>query len=113
MFAFVVLRIFTSSPLRQFPTEAGATTTQDNFTSANNQATETLLIVDPHSLVEVETYYEQALNSNGWSAGAHDPSQASSGDQWNIARTTSPTQGGTVTFTTAGSGTDIYVVFNY
>jgi hypothetical protein len=113
VFVFVVLRIFTSSPLRQFPTEAGATTTQDNFTSANNQTTETLLIVDPHSIVEVETYYAQALNSNGWNGQTHDPSQASSGDQWNIARTGSLTQAGTVTFTTTGGGTDIHVVFNY
>lgn len=113
VFVFVVLRIFTSSPLRQFPTEAGAITMQDNFTSNSNQTTETLQITDAHSLVEVETYYEQALNSNGWSAQTHDPSQASNGDQWTLARPASPTQGGTVTFTIAGSGTTIYVVFNY
>ncbi|MDQ6856029.1 MAG: hypothetical protein M3Z57_03020 [Candidatus Dormibacteraeota bacterium] len=111
--AFVFLRIFNSSPLRQFPTEAGANTTQDNFVSANNQTTETVLIVDSHSLVEVETYYQTALNANGWSTATHDPSQASSGDQWTIERPAVRAQGGTVTFTTVPGGTDISVVFNY
>jgi hypothetical protein len=110
---FVFLRIFTSSPLRQFPTEAGATTTNDNFVSANNQTTERLLIVDSHSLVDVETYYERALQANGWTTSTHDPSQASDGDTWTIGRTGSPAQNGSVTFTTVGTGTDIAVVFSY
>ncbi|HSP65360.1 MAG TPA: hypothetical protein VLO10_04135 [Candidatus Deferrimicrobium sp.] len=113
VFVFIVLRIFTSSPLRQFPTEAGATTTQDNFASDTNQTTETLRILDTHALVDVETYYQRALNSNGWSTQPHDPSQASSGDQWTIAKSASPAQSGTVTFTSSGSGTTIDVVFHY
>ncbi len=114
VFVFVVLRIFTSSPLRQFPTEAGATTTQDNFTSdSNGQTAETLLIVDPHAISDVETYYQHALSSNGWTTATHDPSQAASGDTWTIARTGSAAQTGTVTFTTVNGGTDIAVVFHY
>ncbi len=113
VFVFVVLRIFTSSPLRQFPTEAGATTTNDNFVSANNQTTEKLLIVDSHSLIDVQTYYEQALHANGWTTDTHDPTQGSSGDTWTISRSGSPTQTGMVTFTTVGTGTDISVDFSY
>src|ERR1017187_593357 len=110
---FFVIRIFSSSPLRQFPTEAGAATTQDNFQSTNNGVSENLLIVDPHSLTEVETYYQQALHQNGWTTDTRDPSSASSGDTWTIARTGSASQHGSITFTTAGADTDIAVAFNY
>ncbi len=111
---FVFLRIFTSSPLRQFPTEAGATTRSDNWDSSGNQTTETLVIADPHSLQDVETYYEQALHSNGWSTDTHDPTQATNPDIWTVSlRWFAPTQSGTVTFSTAGAGTDITVVFSY
>ncbi len=111
--AFVVLRIVTSSPLRQFPTEAGASTTQEHFDSSGGRTTEMLQIVDPHALQQVETYYEQALHSNGWTTDTHDPTQAVSGETWNIGRSGSPNQTGTVTFTSAGAGTDISVTFNY
>jgi hypothetical protein len=110
---FVFVHIFTSSPLRQFPTEAGASTARDDFTSANDHTTETLQIVDPHALLDVETYYQQALHTNGWTTDTHDPAQAASGDAWTFSRSGSPAQSGTITFTTAGSGTDIAVVFNY
>ena len=110
---FFVIRIFTSSPLRQFPTEAGASVTQDHFQAGTNLNSETLLIVDPHSLMQVEAYYEQALHQNGWNTDAHDPTQASSGDTWHITRPASPGQGGSIRFTTAANSTDITVVFNY
>jgi hypothetical protein len=110
---FIFIRIFSSSPLRQFPAQAGATTTQDNFRSVNTTTSETLLIVDPHSLGEVETYYQQALHQDGWTTDTRDPSQAASGDTWTIARTASPTQHGSITFTTVGSNTDIAVQFQY
>ncbi len=113
LIVFVFLRIFTSSPLRQFPTEAGAATRSDNWDSSGNHTTETLVIADPHSLQDVETYYEQALHSNGWSTDTHDPAQATNPDIWTVSRGGSPTQSGTVTFTSGGSGTDITVVFSY
>jgi hypothetical protein len=110
---FFVIRIFSSSPLRQFPTEAGATTTQDNLQSTNSGVSENLLIVDPHPLTEVETYYQQTLHENGWTTDTRDPAAAGSGDTWTIARTGSPSQRGSITFTTAGVNTDVAVVFNY
>jgi hypothetical protein len=111
---FFVIRIFSSSPLRQFPTEAGAVTTRDNLQSTNNGISENLLIVDPHSLADVETYYQQTLHQNGWTTDTvEDPSQARSGDTWTIGRTATPSQQGQVTFTTAGTSTDIAIVFNY
>lgn len=110
---FVVIRIFSSSPLRHFPTETGATTTEDNFQSTNNGVAENLVIVDPHPLEEVETYYQQTLHQGGWTTDTRDPTAASSGDTWTIARTDSPTQHGSITFTSAGSSTDIAVAFNY
>ncbi len=110
---FVVVHIFTSSPLRQFPTEPGASTTEDNFSSTNNRTTETLRVVDPHVVTDVEAYCQQALNRDGWTTGNHDLTQAASGDTWTFSRAGSPAQSGTVTFTTAGAGTDVAVVFNY
>ncbi len=110
---FVFIRIFTSSPLRHFPTEASAATTQDHFQAGNNLNTETLLIVDPHSLAQVEAYYQQALRQNGWTTETHDPSQASSGDTWSIGRTDAPSQTGSITFTTVGTNTDIAVTYSY
>jgi hypothetical protein len=110
---FVFVHIFTSSPLRQFPTESGASTARDNFTSTNDHTTETLQIVDGRAIADVETFYQQALRTNGWTTETHDAARAASGDAWTFSRTGSPTQSGTITFTTAGSGTDIAVVFNY
>ena len=110
---FVFIRIFTSSPLRHFPTEAGAATTQDHFQAGNNLNTETLLIVDHRSLAQVEAYYQQALHQNGWTTDTHDPSQASSGDTWRIGRTDAPSQTGSITFTTVGTNTDIAVTYSY
>ncbi len=111
--AFIFIHIFSSSPLRQFPTQAGATTTEDNFRSVNSTTSETLLIVDPHPLSEVETYYQQALHQNGWTTATHDPSHGASGDTWTIARAASPTQRGSITFTRAGGTTHIAVDFQY
>lgn len=113
MIVFFVIRIFSSSPLRQFPTEAGAVTTADNFQSTNNQVSEDLLIADPHSLTQVETYYQRVLHQDGWTTDTRDPSQASSGDTWTLGRTGSASQRGSITFTTVGTGTHIAVVFYY
>lgn len=111
---FFVIRIFSSSPLRQFPTEAGATTTADNFqSSTNDQLSEDLLITDPHSLTQVETYYQRTLHQNGWTTDTRDTSQASSGDTWTLGRTGSSSQRGSITFTTIGASTHIAVVFYY
>jgi hypothetical protein len=109
----VFVGIFTSSPLRHFPTEAGASTTSDNWNSSGGQTSEILVITDPHPLQEVETYYEQALHSNGWSTDTHDPAQAVSRDVWAVTRSGTQSQSGTVTFTSTGSTTVVRVMFVY
>lgn len=110
---FFVIRIFSSSPLRHFPTQAGAATTQDHFQSTPGGVSESLAIVDPHPLSEVETYYQQALHQNGWTTDTRDPTAAASGDTWTIARTDAAGQRGSITFTAAGASTDITVVLSY
>ena len=110
---FIFIRIFTSSPLRHFPVEAGASTTQDHFQAGNNLNTETVQIVDPHPLQQVEAYYEQVLHQGGWTTDTHDPALARDGDTWRVGRTDSPSSSGSITFTTAGFATDITVTYNY
>jgi hypothetical protein len=105
----VLINGFTHSPLRQFPTEAGASTVSDNFlVSAGGQSSETLVIDDPSSLTAVETYYQGALSTNGWTVQATNPSQAVSGDAWQFSRTGSSAQFG-MTFVTMGAITEITV----
>jgi hypothetical protein len=107
----VLVKGFTNSPLRQFPTEAGASTVSDNLlVGTGGQSSETLVIDDPHSLTDVETFYESALGTNGWAVQATDPSQAASGDSWQFSRTGSPAQFG-VTFVTMGAITEITVQY--
>ena len=109
----VVLNGFNSSPLRHFPTEAGASTVGDNFSLSSGQNTETLVIDDPHSLTDVETYYATALNTNGWMAQTTDPSQAVSGDAWLLGRAGSSAPSGGVTFVTKGVITEITVQYQW
>ncbi|HEX4865250.1 MAG TPA: hypothetical protein VFV02_14360, partial [Acidimicrobiales bacterium] len=91
----VLIRGFSTSPLRQFPTEAGASTVSDNFlVGTGGENRETLVIDDPHSLTNVETFYASALSTNGWMVQATDPSQAASGDSWPFSRTGSSAQFG-------------------
>jgi len=105
----VLVKGFSSSPLRQFPTEAGASTVSDNFlVGTGGQSSETLVIDDPHSLTDVETFYAGELGTNGWTVQATDPSQAASGDTWQFSRTGSSAQFG-VTFVTMGTITEITV----
>jgi hypothetical protein len=107
----VLIKGFSNSPLRQFPTEAGASTVSDNFlVSAGGQNSETLVIDDPHSLTDVETFYQSALDTNGWAVQATNPSQAVSGDGWQFSRTGSSAQFG-VTFVTMGAITEITVQY--
>ena len=107
----VLIKGFSNSPLRQFPTEAGASTVSDNFlVGTGGQSSETLVIDDPHSLTDVETFYESALGTNGWTVQATDPSQAVSGDSWQFSRTGSSAQFG-VTFVTMGAITEITVQY--
>ena len=105
----VLINGFRNSPLRQFPTEAGASTVSDNFlVGTGGQNDETLVIDDPHSLTEVETFYQSALDTNGWTVQATDPSQAASGDSWQFSRTGSSAQFN-VTFVSMGATTEITV----
>jgi hypothetical protein len=100
---------FINSPLRHFPTEAGASTVSDNFlVSTGGQNSETLVIDDPNSLTAVETYYQRALGTNGWAVQATNPPQAVSGDAWQFSRTGSSAQFG-MTFVTTGAITEITV----
>jgi hypothetical protein len=92
----VLINGFSNSPLRHFPTEAGALTVSDNLSISTGQSSETLVIDDPHSLTDVETYYQSALNTSGWRVQAADPSQAVSGDGWQFSRTGSSAQFGIV-----------------
>jgi hypothetical protein len=109
--AVVLIKGFSNSPLRQFPTEAGASTVSDNFlVGTGGQSSETLVIDDPHSLTDVETFYESALSTNGWTVQATDPSQSASGDSWQFSRTGSSAQFG-VTFVTMGAMTEITVQY--
>ncbi len=102
---------FNNSPLRHFPTEAGASTVSDNFlVSTGGQSSETLVIDDPHSLTDVETFYQSALGTNGWTVQATDPSQAVSGDSWQFSRTGSSAQFG-ITLVTMGAITEITVQY--
>jgi hypothetical protein len=109
----VGINTFTNSPLRHFPTEAGAATVHDNFNLTNGQSTETLVIDDPHPLADVETFYQTALHTGGWTVDTADPSAATSGDMWHVSRTGSTTQAGLVTFVTVGATTEITVQFVY
>jgi hypothetical protein len=105
----VLINGFRNSPLRQFPTEAGASTVSDNFlVGTGGQNDETLVIDDPHSLTDVETFYQGALDTNGWTVQATDPSQAVSGDSWQFSRAGSSAQFD-VTFVSMGATTEITV----
>ena len=103
----VGIHIFTSSPLRHFPTEAGTATVSDTFGFANGQSSETLVLDDPNSLSAVETYYQSALNTNGWTVQVADPSQAVSGDRWQFSRAGSSVQLGVISFVTMGAITQV------
>ena len=107
----VLINGFTHSPLRQFPTEAGASTVSDNFfVGTGGQSSETLVIDDPNSLTAVETYYQSALATNGWTVQATNPSQAVSDDAWRFGRTGSSAQFA-ITFVTMGAITEITVQY--
>jgi len=102
---------FSSSPLRHFPAEAGASSVSDNFeVSGGGQSAETLVIDDPRSLTDVETFYQTALATNGWTVQASDPAQAVSGDTWQFSRIGSSAQF-EVTFVTMGGTTEITVQY--
>ena len=102
---------FSSSPLRHFPAEAGAASVSDNFeVSGGGQSAETLVIDDPRSLIDVETFYQSALATNGWTVQASDPAQAVSGDTWQFSRKGSSAQF-EVTFVAAGATTEITVQY--
>jgi hypothetical protein len=103
----VGVHIFTNSPLRQFPTEAGSSTVSDTFGFANGHSSEILVIDDPNSLTDAETYYQGALNTNGWTVQAADPTQAASGDRWQFIRTGTSGQSGVIGFVTIGAVTQI------
>jgi hypothetical protein len=113
VFAVIGINVFSNSPLRHFPTETGATTVRDNFQVTNGHSSETLVIDDPHPLADVETYYQTALHTGGWTVGAVDPSQATSGGMWHFSRSASPAQSGLVTFVTLGANTQITVQYDY
>jgi hypothetical protein len=68
------------------------------------------VIDDPNSLTAVETYYQSALNTNGWTVAAADPSQAVSGDSWQFSRIGSSAQFG-IAFVTMGAITEITVEY--
>jgi hypothetical protein len=107
----VLINGFNNSPLRQFPTEPGASAVSDNFqVSTGGQNSETQVIDDPNSLTAVETYYQSALDTNGWTVQATDPSLAASGDVWQFSRTGSSAQFG-ITFVTNGAITEITVQY--
>jgi hypothetical protein len=107
----VLINGFTHSPLRQFPIEAGASAVSDNFlVGTGGQSNETLVIDDPNSLTTVETYYQNALNTNGWTVQATNPSQAVSGDGWQFSRTGSSAQFA-LTFVTMGAITEVTVQY--
>ena len=110
---FIALRTFSNSPLRQFPTEAGASTTRDSFQSSNGQSSETLVISDPRALADVEAFYEVNLSRNGWTVQGADPGQAHSGDTWPIGRSATASQTGSISFVTVGATTVITVDFQY
>jgi hypothetical protein len=101
---------FSSSPLRHFPTEAGASSVSDNFEVSGEGSAETLVIDDPRSLTDVETFYESALSTNGWTVQASDPAQAQSGDSWPFSRAGLSAQFA-VTFVAAGASTEITVQY--
>jgi hypothetical protein len=106
----VLISSFANSPLRHFPTEAGAATVSDQVGVYNGQSGEIVVIDDPNSLQAVETYYQSALNANGWTVQATDPSQAVSGDGWPFRRNGSSAQFG-ITFVTKGPITEITVQY--
>jgi hypothetical protein len=103
------VNVFTNSPLRHFPTEAAASTVSDSFSITTGQSSERLVIDDPNSLTDVETYYQSALQTNGWTVQTADPSQAVSGDSWQFSRTGSSALSGVLTFVTLGTITEITV----
>jgi hypothetical protein len=105
------VNVFTNSPLRHFPTEPGASTVSDNFSVSTGQSSETLVIDDPNALTDVETYYQSALQTNGWTVQTADPSQAVSGDRWQFSRTGSSAQSGVIAFVTMGTITEITVQY--
>jgi hypothetical protein len=113
LIAVVGIHTFTSSPLRHFPTEAGAATVRDNFNDTNGQSSETIVIDDPHALTDVETYYQSALHTGGWTVDTADPSQAASGDQWHFSKSGSSAQAGLISFATVGATTQITVEYVY
>jgi hypothetical protein len=107
--AAVGITRFTGSPLRLFPVESGARQVSDNFQVVNGQSSEVLVIDDPHSLTDVETFYQGALNTGGWTVDSADPSQASSGDVWHFGRSGASTQAGSITFITIRGITEVMV----
>lgn len=109
----VGIGIFTSSPLRHFPVEAGASTVRDNFQIVNGQSGETLVIDDPHSLTDVEAFYQSALHSNGWTADTVDPSQAANGDSWRFSKSGASTQAGSIAFVNLKGVTQVTVTYVY
>ena len=82
----------------------------DSFSVSNGQSSETIVIDDPNSLTDVETYYQSALNTKGWTVQAADPSQAVSGDGWQFGLTGSSAQFA-ITFVTMGAITEITVQY--
>ena len=101
---------FSSSPLRHFPAEAGASSVSDNFVVSGGGSAETLVIDDPRSLTDVETFYESALSTNGWTVQASDPAQAQSGDSWPFSQVGSSAQFA-VSFVATGATTEITVQY--
>jgi hypothetical protein len=111
--AAVGIGIFTGSPLRHFPVEAGASTVRDNFQIVNGQSGETLVIDDPHSLTDVEAFYQSALHSNGWTADRVDPSQAANGDTWHFSKNGAAAQAGSIAFIDLKGVTQVTVSYVY
>jgi hypothetical protein len=110
--AVVLINAYNGRPLRGFPAEAGATVS-DNFQVTTAGSTETLVIDDPHALSDVEAFYQTALPSGGWIVNGADASNATSGDKWNITKSGSSKQAGTITFVTMGNATQVTVDYMY
>jgi hypothetical protein len=110
--AVVLINAYNGRPLRGFPAEAGASVS-DNFRVTTAGSTETLVIDDPHALSDVEAFYQTALPGGGWTVDRADPSSAASGDKWQISKSGSSKQAGTITFVTTGSATQVTVNYMY
>jgi hypothetical protein len=110
---FVGVTTFTNSPLRQFPTEAGASTTRENFQYTNGEGSETLVISDPRPIADVEAFYQSRLSVGGWTVQQANAAQAHSGDDWHFGRPSAPSQSGDVSFVTVRDSTVITVQYQY